>query len=101
MFLDSDAWLLLSLIYAPEACNHHQLRAVGDYINHAIFTDEEIDGGLARLVQAGYVTEVSDRYFPTEHVRDWYASITEGKSQTAVQKDLERVKQFLHIENTS
>jgi hypothetical protein len=61
MFLWSDAWLLLSLIYAREPADRDHLRAVGDFINHAIFTDEELDSGLARLLQAGHATEHDGR----------------------------------------
>ena len=59
-FLSSDAWLLLSLIYAREPAVRDHLRAVGDYINHAIFTNEELEGGLVRLERAGYAIAIED-----------------------------------------
>lgn len=95
MFTWSDSWLLLSLIYAGEPSTLDHLRAVGDYINHAIFTDEELDGGLARLLRAGHAVEHEGRFGPTPQVLSWYASATAGKSRTYVHADLRRVEKFL------
>jgi hypothetical protein len=97
MFVWSDAWLLLSLIYAREPADRDHLRAVGDFINHAIFTDEELDGGLARLRRAGHAVEHEDRFGPSPRVVSWYEAVTAGRSRTAVHKDLQRVEGFLGI----
>lgn len=97
MFVWSDAWLLLSLIYSGEPADHERLRSIGDHINHAIFTDEELDGGLARLQRAGHVSALGDKYSPSAAVLAWYKSITAGKTHTAVHKDVERVMGFLGI----
>lgn len=97
MFLGSDAWLLLSLIYAREPADRERLRNIGDYINHAIFTDEELEGGLARLLRSGHAVAEESRFAPSPQVLAWYTSITAGKSRTAVHKDLERVGKLLGI----
>jgi hypothetical protein len=50
----SDAWLLTAAYVTQE--NPVSLRGLigaGDGINHAIFTDDEIDHGLTRLTAAG------------------------------------------------
>jgi hypothetical protein len=50
----SDAWLLTAAYFTEE--NPVSLRGLigaGDAINHAIFTDDEIDHGLTRLTAAG------------------------------------------------
>lgn len=50
----SDAWLLTAAHFTQE--NPVTLRGLigaGDGINHAIFTDDEIDHGLTRLSAAG------------------------------------------------
>jgi hypothetical protein len=50
----SDAWLLTAAYFTEE--NPVSLRGLigaGDAINHAIFTDNEIDHGLTRLSAAG------------------------------------------------
>lgn len=97
LFVWSDAWLLLSVIYSGEPADRKRLRSIGDFINHAIFTDEELEGGLARLQRAGHVIAVGEKYSPGAEVSAWYTSITAGKARTAVHKDLERVKGFLGL----
>lgn len=50
----SDAWLLTAAYFTEE--NPVSLRGLigaGDAINHALFTDNEIDHGLTRLEAAG------------------------------------------------
>jgi hypothetical protein len=50
----SDAWLLTAAYSTQE--NPVSLRGLigaGDSINHALFTDDEIDDGLTRLTAAG------------------------------------------------
>ena len=97
MFVWSDAWLLLSLICSAEPADRERLRAIGDHINHAIFTDEELEGGLTRLQRAGHVTALGDKYFPSAAVVAWYKSTTAGKTHTYVHKDMERVMEFLGV----
>jgi len=54
-FLWSDAWLLLSVAIAQSegGASLDRVVAAGDYINHAIFTFDELDGGVQRLATAG------------------------------------------------
>ena len=50
----ADAWVLTAAYFTQE--NPVSLRALigaGDAINHAIFTDDELDSGLTRLNAAG------------------------------------------------
>jgi hypothetical protein len=50
----SDEWLLTAAYFTEEnPVSLRSLFAAGDAINHAIFTDEEIDHGLTRLEAAG------------------------------------------------
>jgi hypothetical protein len=81
----SDAWLLLSLIYGREPLDRQRIRDIGDYINHAIFTDEEVRGGLRRLLEgkgghSGFARKVewplSLPYCPptVTHVSHWKIS---------------------------
>ena len=50
----SDAWLLTAAYVTEEnPVSLRSLFAAGDGINHAIFTDEEIDHGLTRREAAG------------------------------------------------
>lgn len=90
---DADAWVLLAVLYARAPADRDELVHVGDYINHAIFTPEELDGGLRRLCAAGYVVDAGGRFAPSPAMREWFRARRRARSY--VHKDLERVKDFL------
>ena len=58
-FVGSDVWVLLALLYAQKPAPRERIRSAGDYINHAVMSDAELDGGLARLSVAGLVSSVA------------------------------------------
>ena len=66
-FAASDVWLLLAVIIASDDASARvpEIIAVGDGLNHAIFTRNEFSKGLYRLVSAGYVEEVNGEFRPT------------------------------------
>jgi hypothetical protein len=94
-FLGSDAWLLLALLYAKEPADRKRIVEVGDAINHAIFTDEELEGGLARLQAAGHAITRDGRHCPAQGVAEWFERISPKRSP--IHKDMERVRGFLGI----
>jgi len=98
-FVSSDAWLLLAVIYAGGSADRERLKSIGDAINRAIFTDEELDGGLARLLAAGLASEDKGRYSAAQAVTAWYEKVSPKRS--AVHKDLERVEGFLGTRSTA
>jgi hypothetical protein len=53
----SDAWLLFSIALAggDGGASLSRILATGDYINHAIFTGDELRGGLSRLTARSWV----------------------------------------------
>lgn len=53
----TDAWILLSIALTarPDGADLRGIIAAGDYINHAIFTGDELRGGLTRLTARGWV----------------------------------------------
>ena len=53
----SDAWLLLSIIYAGKEATLTRIIGSGDMLNHAIFNEEELIGGFARLIAGEFVRE--------------------------------------------
>lgn len=57
-FVRSDAWVLTAAVYTGEPKTRAALVAAGDYVNHAVLTKAELDGGLRRLVAAGYLVRV-------------------------------------------
>ena len=53
-----DAWLLLAVKYAQEnseIATVEEVEKAGDFINHAIFEDSEIEHGIASLSPAGLI----------------------------------------------
>jgi hypothetical protein len=91
----SDAWLLLALIYAGEPADRRRIIEVGDAINHAIFTEEEMEGGLRRLEAAGHVVAAGGRFGAAEPVMEWFERVSPKRSRMF--KDLDRVRRFLGI----
>lgn len=91
----SDAWLLLALIYSGEPADQDRIIAVGDSINHAIFTDDELDGGLRRLLAAGHAVERDGKFGPAPSVLGWYEKA--GPKRRCLHKDLDRVEEFLRL----
>lgn len=66
----SDAWLLLSIVYASRfpPVTLAKILAAGDFIRHAGFTREELDMGLRRLIEGGMVRKAGENFHPTELV---------------------------------
>lgn len=90
----SDAWLLLALMYGREASDRRQILSIGDSINHALFTDEELEGGLQRLIAGGHVQELGGGvYRPAPGVLAWFDGASPARSR--VHKDLERLEKYL------
>jgi hypothetical protein len=74
-FAWSDAWLLGAIFFAHRAettATLDQVLAYGDAINHAIFTPEELESGLARLSDAGFIREENGAFIPTGIGQQWY-----------------------------
>jgi hypothetical protein len=95
LYLDSDAWLLLAIIYAgrEEPAALADVIAAADYINHAIVVFEEMEGALARLSEGGYITHTEGKLSPTEKSLELYRSIT--KPRRAVMAEWEDLRQHL------
>ena len=90
----SDAWLLLSVIYAgSEGADLERIIAVGDGINHAIFNPDELESGLARLTSSGHIKEKNGVFFATLKIRRAFAKVSPSRS--AIHKDLERVETLI------
>jgi hypothetical protein len=66
----SDAWLLLSIIYASRfpPVTLAKILAAGDFVRHACLTYEELNLGLKRLIENGMVRKIGETFCPTELV---------------------------------
>jgi len=76
-YLWSDVWLLLAILMAPREgpADLRSILAAGDYLEHAIFRFEEMEGGLFRLTRGGYVEEVAGGFVPTEMAQEMFRRI--------------------------
>ena len=72
-FRSSDGWLFCTL-----KCHHKKklsllsLISTGDTLNHAIFDLEEINGGLSRLENEGFVALKNNRIFITPKGKEFH-----------------------------
>jgi len=93
-FEHSDAWLLLGILYASNyGKNYTDLQMIigcCDYIEHAIITFEEMNGGLFRLIQNQHIHDNGKMEFiPTENIINKYKEYVGNKKRTYALKDLE------------
>jgi hypothetical protein len=79
-FRASDAWLLLAIVIAAgnTTANLKEIIAAGDGLNHAIFTPEEFEGGLYRLVGGGYIEQVKGQFRPTTPTSERYKALVKN-----------------------
>jgi hypothetical protein len=91
----SDAWLLLAIILAAgnDVANLDEIVAAGDGINHAIFTEDEIESGLYRLTNGGYIEEVNGSFKPSSATVDKYRVI-DAKAKAPL-RQMELISDFI------
>ena len=99
-YLWSDAWLLLAILYASReeegGASLERVTAAGDYINHAIFTGDELAGGLSRLAASGCIKEKRGLFSVTNKVLQAYEKTHTPRRH--VYKELEDMVRFLNIQ---
>lgn len=74
----TDAWLLAAVDLAAknQPAELWQIILSGDNLNHALFTDEELESGLARLTQGRWITESTGRFSTTDLFKQRNIKIT-------------------------
>jgi Mn-dependent DtxR family transcriptional regulator len=89
----SDSWLLLA-IYGATLSNKtaklSDIIAIGDYINHAIFTTSELNGGLSRLHRGKLIKISKDKYSLTKRGKE--IAEPDPKTKKRVWDQLETIK---------
>jgi hypothetical protein len=74
-FKNADAWTFLSLSNIETGTSLEDLIAKADWINHAIPTEEEVEGAITRLSKAGLVQFRSAKLFLTDSGKELYEYI--------------------------
>ena len=87
----TDAWLLAAIALASKnrPAPLWEIIAAGDALNHAIFTDEEIESGLARLTQGGWIIERDGTFLVTTRFKRRKLKIKGGDSVEQIEKLLD------------
>ena len=87
----TDAWLLGAIAEASkhEPAKLWQIIAAGELLNHALFTDEEIESGLTRLTQGGWITERDGTFSTTDLFKRQNIKIKNWDSVKKIEKLLD------------
>ncbi len=97
----SDALLLLSIISKDK--NGTDLRGVistGDYVNHAIFSFDELKSGLEKLIAINYVFIEQNRFFTTPKFNREYKKLKVPKAMLKAVDQLYEVLKVKPIDET-
>ncbi len=88
----SDPWLLLAIVYAYHQKDSSLSNIIGngDLINHAIFSLQELQGGISRLINSEYVFEKGGQFLPTDKILIPYKKLSGKRNQ--VSKELEFIR---------
>jgi hypothetical protein len=89
----SDVWLLQSIMLSGKGgASLLSIIGIGDGINHAIFTDDELESGFARLTAGGLITERDHKFFTTAKADELYEKASKkGGSIFAIRGRLEKL----------
>ena len=90
----SDAWLMLAISQASQRgpATLETIIAAGDEINFLIFSPEELESGLVRLTEAGYIADNSGEFYLTDKVRSQSEVFL---SESSTDKRLKAVQELL------
>jgi hypothetical protein len=68
----SDLCLLLSIGFHKNGSALDSILRNGDYLNHSIFTLDELNHGLSKLIFNGYVRKAGNPYLTTNKAKSFY-----------------------------
>jgi hypothetical protein len=80
-FVRSDALLLFSIAFTRhgEGASLEDIIAVGDYIDHSIFSGLELRHGLSLLKRAGYIDENEGQFSLAGAAREYWQPLREAR----------------------
>lgn len=68
-FEHSDAWIFLCIPLEGPGTDRKNILGTADYINHAVPTEQELEGALKRGMEAGLLVSEDGRYHFSEKYR--------------------------------
>jgi len=90
----SDIWLLQSIIIGggEKGASLFNIVSTGDALNHAIFTDEELESGFSRLTAGDLIVDEENKFFPTEKAIQIYEKASKrGGSIYTIRERLQKL----------
>lgn len=96
----SDALLLASIERAGEknGVNIIGIISIGDYINHSIFTEKELEEGLWRLSKGDWIVEVSGRFKVSKKFKDQKIQYITPTGRHSVRKLRPQIRRLLGVD---
>ena len=90
----SDVRLLLAIVCASgdKAATLDKIIAAGDQINHAVFNEDELESGLARLTAGGFIREKDNVFSAASKVKRAYSKNTSNRR--AIDRELKDVEEL-------
>ncbi len=67
----SDYWLLFSIGFSRKGTTISRIISTGDHYNHAVFTYEELNDGLNKLIHNGYAVRSDATFCATKKAIDF------------------------------
>jgi hypothetical protein len=71
-YTEKDCWVLFSIGFGNRGSRLNDIISTGDILNHAIFTKEELENGLNKLLNNGYIKFSNDRFYATDKAISFY-----------------------------
>lgn len=68
----SDLWLLLSIGFSKNGSTLSSIIRYSYYLNHAIFTLDELNYSMSKLIYNGYVKKINEYFIATKKARSFY-----------------------------
>lgn len=93
-FERSDAWIFLCIPLEGPGTDRKSILGTADYINHAVPTEQELEGALTRGTEAGLIASRDERYFFSEKYRKQMKKIF--KSSKNIFKVWDEMEKFLN-----
>ena len=89
----SDAWLLLGILFASDkgSATLETIIAACDGIDHAIIEADELESGLIRLTDGGFITEKNGVFFSTKRPKHYSSALSERRAMQNRLKDIQEI----------
>jgi hypothetical protein len=71
-YTNEDCWVLFSIGFGNRGSRLNDIISKGDMLNHAVLTKEELENGLNKLLNNGYISFLKHRFYATDKAKIFY-----------------------------